>query len=292
MDYSQLAQLSASGLMVGAIYSLIAVGFIVVYNVSGILNFAQGEFVMLGALIAVSLYGLHAPLWLAALIAVIVVTLVGMIMERLVIRPAKNASLVTFIIITMGISIAIRGAALLFWGTNPHNLPPFSAGASLQILGAKIVPQSLWILGIALVSFFLLHLFFEKTYLGKAVKACVINPNAAQLMGISPQKMSALAFAIAGGMGALAGVVITPITLATYDMGLMFGLKGFVAAVLGGLTSIPGALLGGLILGLSESLGAGFISSGYKDAIAFLILIIVLFVKPNGLLSILGGKRV
>ncbi len=293
MDMSQLLQLLISGLILGVIYALIAVGYITVYNVSGIINFAQGEFVMLGALIGVSLYTHHLPIWLAIILSIAAVTLLAVLMQFLAIRPAREASLVTFIIITLGISIAIRGAALLIWGTDPYNLPSFTnAHQQLLILQAHIAPQGLWVLGITLLAFAGLYLFFERTYLGKVVKACVINPTAAQLMGIKPQSMSLLAFGLAGGMGALAGIVITPITMATYDMGLMLGMKGFVAAVLGGLTSVPGALLGGILLGILESLGAGYLSSGYKDALAFLILILILFIKPDGLLGKIGGKRV
>jgi len=292
MDPGQLLQLLIAGLVLGVIYALIAVGFITVYNVTGIINFAQGEFVMLGAMLAVTLHKYNLPLPLIILVAVAAMALTGMLMQRLAIRPAKSASLVTFIIISIGISIALRGSALLIWGTNPYTLPAFSNQAGLEWLGAHIQVQSLWILAITLLAFAGLFYFFEKTYPGRAVKACVINPNAAELMGINPQSMSLLAFAIAGAMGALAGVVITPITLASYDMGLMFGLKGFVAAVLGGLTSIPGALVGGILLGVLESLGAGYISSGYKDALAFLILVLILFVKPDGLLGKIRGNRV
>lgn len=292
MDPGQLLQLLIAGLVLGVIYALIAVGFITVYNVTGIINFAQGEFVMLGAMLAVTLHKYNLPLPLIILISVVAMALTGMLMQRLAIRPAKSASLVTFIIISIGISIALRGVALLIWGTNPYTLPAFSNQTGLECLGAHIQVQSLWILAITLLAFAGIFYFFEKTYPGKAVKACVINPNAAELMGINPQSMSLLAFAIAGGMGALAGVVITPITLASYDMGLMFGLKGFVAAVLGGLTSVPGALVGGVLLGVLESLGAGYISSGYKDALAFLILVLILFVKPDGLLGKIRGNRV
>lgn len=292
MDPGQFLQLLIAGLVLGVIYALIAVGFITVYNVTGIINFAQGEFVMLGAMLAVTLHKYNLPLPLIILISVVAMALTGMLMQRLAIRPAKSASLVTFIIISIGISIALRGVALLIWGTNPYTLPAFSNQTGLEWLGAHIQVQSLWILAITLLAFAGLFYFFEKTYPGKAVKACVINPNAAELMGINPQSMSLLAFAIAGGMGALAGVVFTPITLASYDMGLMFGLKGFVAAVLGGLTSIPGALVGGVLLGVLESLGAGYISSGYKDALAFLILVLILFIKPDGLLGKIRGNRV
>lgn len=292
MEQNQMLQLIASGLLLGGIYALIAAGYVIVFNVTGIINFAQGEFVMLGALIAISLVDTGLPLVVGVLLSIAIVTGLGMAMECFAIRPARNASLVTFIIITIGLSTAIRGLALLFWGTDPYSLPPFSAGGVLTIFGAKIVHQGLWILLAALVCFALLRWFFDRTYLGKAVRACVINPQAARLMGISPRRMSLLAFALAGGMGALAGTVIAPVTMATYDMGLMLGLKGFVAAVLGGLTRIPGAIIGGLILGVAEALSAGLISTGYKDAIAFLVLALILFFLPNGILGETGGKRV
>ncbi|MGE5415178.1 MAG: branched-chain amino acid ABC transporter permease [Acidobacteriota bacterium] len=294
MDAAQLLQLGVSGIVTGGIYALIAVGFIIVYNVTGIINFAQGEFVTLGALITVSLYSnAHLSLPLAVIISIAAVTLVGVVMERLAIKPAKNASLVTFIIITIGISTAIRGAALLFWGTDSFTLPEFQRLFDIKSLGgAHISYQHQWIMVTTLLCFVGLVMFFEYTYLGKAVRACVINKNAAQLMGISPQRMSLLAFAIAGAMGALAGIVITPLTSANYDMGLMLGLKGFVAAVLGGLTSIPGALVGGIVLGLAEAFGGGLVSSGYMNAIAFLILVVILFTRPDGFFGSKGGSRV
>ncbi|MDA8213411.1 MAG: branched-chain amino acid ABC transporter permease [Clostridia bacterium] len=289
---SQVLQFILSGLTLGGIYALIGLGFVTTYNVTGILNFAQGEFVMLGALITVALVGLKLPILLAIVLAVLVVALIGALMERLAIYPARHASLVTVIIITIGVSISIRGLALLIWGTDPYSLPAFSTGSPLSFAGASMTPQAVWVIGTAVAVVTALFFFFERTYLGKAVRACVVNKLAARLMGISPQLMSLLAVALSAGLGAIAGIVITPITLATYDMGLMLGLKGFVAAVLGGLTSISGAVLGGFLLGVLEALGSGLISSGYKDAIAFLILVLVLFIKPSGLLGSMGSKRV
>ncbi|MGE5405810.1 MAG: branched-chain amino acid ABC transporter permease, partial [Candidatus Saccharibacteria bacterium] len=250
--------------------------------------------VTLGALITISLYnGAHLSLPLAIIISIAAVTLIGIIMERLAIKPAKNASLVTFIIITIGVSTAIRGAALLFWGTDSFSMPEFKRIFDIQSIGgAHITDQQQWIMIATILCFLGLVMFFEYTYLGKAVRACVINRDAAQLMGISPQRMSLLAFAIAGAVGALAGIIITPQTYATYDMGLMLGLKGFVAAVLGGLSSIPGALIGGLVLGLAEALGGGLVSSGYMNAIAFMILVVILFTRPDGFFGSKGGSRV
>ncbi len=289
----QLLQLLFSGIILGGIYALIAVGFIVVYNITGIINFAQGEFVMLGAMISISLHqSMDLPVPAAIIIAVIIVTLFGIGMDRLAIFPARKASLVTYIIITIGISIAVRGTALLIWGTDPYALHGFAAENTVDLMGISIATQGFWVLGLSALCFGSLYLFFEHTYYGKAVKAAVINQNAARLMGINPQAISLFAFGAAGTVGALAGAFIAPMTMGTYDMGLMLGLKGFVAAVLGGLNSIAGALLGGILLGVLESLGAGYISSGYKDALAFLILVLILFARPDGLLGKMGGNRV
>ncbi len=291
-EASQILQFFLSGITLGGIYALIALGFVTTYNVTGILNFAQGEFVMLGALLTASLVGAKVPVLVAIPIAIVGVTLIGLALERMAIYPVRKAKIVTVIIITIGLSTAVRGLALLIWGTDPYSLAPFSSGDSINIWGARLIPQSLWIMATAVVIVAGLFWFFERTYFGKAVRACVINKLAASLMGISPQLMSLFAIGVSAALGAIAGIVITPITTATYDMGLMLGLKGFVAAVLGGMTSISGAVLGGLVLGVLEAMGAGLISSGYKDAIAFIILLLVLFLMPNGLLGSSGNKRV
>ena len=281
---SQVLQYVLSGLVVGGIYALIGLGFVIVYSVTRVINFAQGEFVMLGALIMVTLGGQAAPLPLAFLLALSAVSGIGALLERVAIHPVRRASVLTLIIITIGASIALRGAALLVWGTDPFALPPFTPGPPLQLGGAIIVRQGLWVLAVALAIFAGLWVFFTRTYLGKAVRACAINPRAARLMGIRVDRMSLLAFGLAGGLGAAAGIVIAPITYATYDMGLMLGLKGFVAAVLGGLVSPPGAIVGGFLLGILESLAAGLVSSGYKDAVAFVILIVLCLAQVAGLL--------
>lgn len=290
-EISQILQFIISGMTLGGIYALIALGFVTTYNVTGILNFAQGEFVMLGAIMAASL-STKMPLFAAIILTIFIVSVFGLLFERSALYPVRKASAVTAILVTIGLSISIRGVAVLIWGTDPYTLPVFSKGEALTLFGAKIPLQSFWVIGTALLVVSVLVWFFEKTYFGKAVRACVINKLAAQLMGISPQVMSLFAVAISAALGAIAGIVITPITLATYDMGLMLGLKGFVAAVLGGLTSISGAVWGGLLLGLLEALSAGLVSSGYKDAVAFIILVMVLFLKPNGLFGSGGSNRV
>lgn len=281
---SQVLQYVLSGLVVGGIYALIGLGFVIVYSVTRVINFAQGEFVMLGALLMVTFGGQDLPLPLAFLLVLLAASGIGALLERVAIHPVRNASVLTLIIITIGASIALRGAALLVWGTDPFALPPFSPGPPLQFGQAILVRQGLWVLAVALAIFVGLWAFFTRTYLGKALQACAINPRAARLMGIRVDRMSLLAFALAGGLGAAAGIVIAPITYATYDMGLMLGLKGFVAAVLGGLVSPPGAILGGFLLGILESLAAGLVSSGYKDAVAFVILIALCLAQVAGLL--------
>ena len=293
MDFmSQISQYIMTGLSVGSFYALVAMGFVIIYNVSGIINFAQGEFVMLGAMISVSLIKAGIPVPLSFIISVIAVMLFGVIMERLAIRPARKASPVTLIIITIGASIIIRGAALLIWGTEPYNMNPFSEGKPVHFIGAYLDIQRFWVMGVLAVIVVLLYIFFEMTFWGKALRACVVNRLAARLMGISPKKMTSISFGVSAAFAAMAGIAIAPISSATYDMGLLFGLKGFIAAVLGGFTSVPGAVIGGLLLGVAESLGAGLISSGYKDAIAFALLVLVLVIKPTGFFGFTGSKRV
>ncbi len=289
---SEILQYFLTGITLGGIYALIALGFVTIYTVTGHINFTQGEFVMLGALITANLVKTGLPLWLAIVTAVVTVGAFGAAFERAVINPARNSPVVTVIIITIGFSVAIRGMALLLWGTQSYPLQQFSAGEPINILGAIMNRQSLWILLLSIFVVTALFIFFERTVMGKALKACAINRLAASLMGISPQRMSLFCFSVCAAIGALAGIFITPITTATYDMGLMLGLKGFVAAVLGGLTNTTGAILGGFLLGVLEAMGAGLISSGYKDAISFLILLLVLLKRPGGLLGKPEGQRV
>lgn len=293
MDFSsQLLQFVFSGLTMGGIYALVALGFVIIHNVTGIINFAQGEFVMLGAMFMVTLVGVGIPTPLALVLSVILVMIIVGFIEFAAIRSAKKASPITLVIITIGLSTTIKGIALLVWGTDPYKLAPFSKGGPIQFGGATMVPQSFWVIGTTIVVLAFTFLLFEYTYWGKALRACVVNKFAARLMGISPSRMSLFAFMFSAALGALGGIVIAPITFVTYDMGLMLGLKGFIAAVLGGLSSTPGAVIGGFALGIIESLGAGYVSSGYKDGIAFLILLLVLFIKPGGIFGASGSKRV
>jgi branched-chain amino acid transport system permease protein len=290
---NEFAQYLISGLTSGAIYAVIALGFTVIYNATEVINFAQGEFVMLGgmAMIAVDMAG-RFPLAVSFVLAVSAVTLVGVVLQRLAIQPVKRPSPITLIIITVGASIFLRGVAMLVWGKDPLSLRPFTGATPIAVGGATITPQSLWVMGVSLVVMAGLHFFYKHTITGKAMRACAFSRRAARLVGISVDRMVLVSFALSAAMGAAAGIVVAPITLCGYDVGTMLGLKGFCAAVLGGLGSSPGSILGGFLLGVLEALGAGLISSGFKDAIAFLILLMVLFLRPSGLLGVKEVKRV
>jgi len=258
---SDYLQLLISGVSTGSIYVLIALGLITIYNVTSVVNLAQGEFVMLGAMLAIAYQKLSIPLVLAVLAAVVSVMVIGALVQRITVHPARHSSEVTLIIITIGTAIAIRGLALTVWGTTPYALPDFSPGAPVNLWGALLSRQRLWIMGTAAVVLVVLYLFFGFTLLGKAVRACAINRQASELAGINTQSIGLLAYAISAGMGAIGGIVIAPLTLATYDMGLVLGLKGFVVAIMGNMINAPAAVVGGLLLGVLESFTAGLFSS-------------------------------
>ena len=285
-------QFFVSGITNGSIYSLIALGYCLIQNATGLVNFVQGDFVMIGALLTITLYQVAGlPMPLAFLLAIAAVALLGVALERGPIRHSRNRDLLSLVIITIGASISFRGSAMLVWGKNAHTLPPLGGDSPIFFLKAAILPQSLWILGLSLTILGLLFLFFHFTLVGKAMRAAADNPFGAVLVGISVRRIVALAFALSGALGAIGGILITPIASMSYDAGVMLGLKGFAAAVLGGYGSVPGAVVGGLLLGVLEALGAGYISSASKDAIAFIILLFILFVKPSGLFGAVSVRR-
>jgi branched-chain amino acid transport system permease protein len=281
---SQIIQYLVTGLTLGSIYAMVGLGFTIIYNATGIINLAQGEFVMFGGLIMVFLTAtLRLPMVPAFFITLALVTIIGMIYERVFINPLKQTSLITLIIVTVAVSIFFRGIAMFIWGKEPYSLPPFSSGKPILFAGAAILPQIFWVIGLSLLSVILMNLFFNRTITGKAMSACAGNRLAASLVGINVSRMILLSFALSATLGAIAGASITPIALMEYDRGPLLALKGFCAAVLGGLGLGTGAVVAGFIIGIIESFSAGFISSGFKDAIALIILILVLFVKPSGL---------
>jgi len=290
---SQLLQYLITGLTVGSVYAMVAVGFNIIYNVTEIINFAQGEFVMLGGLIMVSLHvAMGLPLILAFPGTIVLVTVIGILIDRLAIRHIRRPTVFTLIIATIAVSIIIKGMASFIWGKDPFDLPAFSGRNPINILGAVIQPQYFWAIGFLVITVIALSIFFDRTIIGKAMSACADNSNAASLVGINVKQMVLLSFALSAAIGAVAGITITPISLMEYDRGAMLAVKGFGAAILGGLGSFPGAILGGLIIGSIESFGAGLIHSGYKDAFALIVLLVILFFKPSGLLGSIEISRI
>lgn len=283
---AQIFQLLLTGITIGSIYAMVAIGFNIIYNSTDAMNFAQGEFVVVGGLSMIMFHEtLGLNLFISFFISVALVTLVGIIFERLTISPLKNPPLVTVILITIAVSIILKGLAMLTWGKDSYPLEAFSGAEPIQIWGAAILPQALWVIGITLLVVLLLAYMFRFTMVGKALRACAINRDATKLMGINAKAMITLSFAISGAIGAVAGIIITPITLMEYDRGAALGIKGFSTAIVGGVGNSSGAVVAGLMIGILESFFAGFISSGYKDAFAFLIMLLVLFVRPGGLLG-------
>lgn len=289
---AEFLQFFFSGLTVGAVYALVALGFTLIYNASEVINFAQGEFVMLGGMVTVFLALAGVPLPVAALAAVIVSVAVGVALHRLAIEPARDAGVVNLIIITIGASIFLRGAAQVVFDKRFHSLPHLFGLEPIRIGGAAILPQSLVVLAGAAMIVLLLWLFMDRTLTGKAVIATAANRLAARLVGINTSRIVGLSFAVSAAIGALAGILVTPLTLTSYDVGTLLALKGFAAAMLGGIGSALGAVLGGLIVGMLEAFSAGYISSSYKDAVAFLVILGVLFAMPQGLLGRKKFERV
>jgi branched-chain amino acid transport system permease protein len=270
MDFwTYFPQLLFSGVTIGAIYALVGLGFVTISKASQIINFAQGEFVMLGGVITFFLLKvMNLPYSLAGLIAILIVILIGFMMHVLVIYPLRKASIVILIMATLGTSIFLSSTSGLVFGTLPKALPPFSGEQPLRLWGISVLPQSLWVLISTFLLLIFLYLLSHRTLLGKAMEASSTDPLGADLSGISRNHMVFLAFGVSAGVGAFAGILITPIFFTSYSSGTLLGLKGFIAAVLGGWGKNSGAILGGFVLGIVESLSMAFIPSGYKDGIA------------------------
>ncbi len=289
---SQFLQLFFSGTTVGATYALAALGFSMIYNASGVINFAQGEFIMLGGMVAAVLSAAGVSLPLAILAAVVVVTLVGLLIEKLAIEPARDADITSIIIITIGVAMIVRGAVEVTLGKGSHALPHFSGEKPIAIGGATLLPQSLWVMAVTALVVVALALFFGRTRMGKGILATAHNRLAAQLVGVDVKKVLLASFGLAAALGAVGGILIAPIATTSYDAGLMLGLKGFVAATFGGLGSGVGAIAGGVLLGLIETMTAGYVSSAYKDAVPFVLVLVVLVVRPRGLFGLGSTDRV
>ena len=288
---SDFLQLTFAGLSQGMVYALVAFGFVAIFSVSQVINLAQGELAALAGLVAISLAGSGLPLILALLVAVATAAIVAALIYRLTIAPVRRLTTLVSLILTLGVSTALKALMLLVWGPDAERLTPFP-GSGFTVAGVSIRSQELWILGVGAVVAFLVYRFYEDTVTGKALRACSEQPVAARLVGISPRRATMLAFVIAGVLGGIAGVVSAPITLSSWEIGLALGLMGFVAATLGGLVSMRGALLGGLLLGVLETLVAGYVDTGFRDAVAFVLLIAVLVARPQGIFGRHAEARV
>ncbi len=284
MNLELFFQYLVAGVTYGAIYAVVAIGFNIIYNTTGIINFAQGEFVMLGGMIAVTLNSV-LPLPVAILAAVLVTMIIGALIEIIFIRWLDKPTVLRMIIITIGISILIREIALHIWGESVKALPYFTGTAvsSISLGGVFISPQVIWVIAIFSVIVIALSLFFGYTLTGRQMRACASNRDAARLCGINTRNMITLSFMLSAGIGALAGCVVSPITYVQYDSGTGLAIKGFTVAILGGLGNSVGAVAAGIILGVLESFSIWVMPTAYKDVIAISILLIILFVKPSGL---------
>ncbi len=289
---SQFLQVMFSGVTVGASYALAALGFTLIYNASNVINFAQGEFIMLGGMLTVFFLKSGLPMPAALVLAIAIPAAVGVLVEKLAIEPAKDAGVEGLIIITIGASLLLRGLVQIWLGKGAASFPAFSGDAPIAIGGSALAPQSLWVLGTTAAIVGALWLFFNRTLAGKAILATSVDPLAAQLVGVNTQWALLVSFALSAAIGGIGGILLTPITMTSYDVGVMLGLKGFVAAVVGGLGNGLGAVVGGLIIGIVEALTAGYVSSAYKDAVPFLMIFIVLFFRPRGVFGARVTERV
>ena len=288
IDPTYLGQILVNGISVGCIYGLIGIGFCVIYNASGIVNFAQGAFVMLGGMITyllISAFGL--PILVAGILATLAVAMLGVALERLVVRPLwdRNATMFVMILATLAAQIVVERAMLLLVGDQPKSIPVFTDLPPIRIGGVAIGYQLLWIVGVSVLLIALLNAFFQRTLVGRAMRACAINREAAALQGIPVSSMLALSFALSAGLGAIAGILVTPTQYTAYNVGTPFAISGFIAAIVGGFGRPLGAFLGGIILGVSQALAVVVFGSGMKNVAALSVLLIFLFFRPSGLLG-------
>lgn len=286
-------QLIVSGLVIGGVYGLIALGFSLIFNSTQVVNFAQGELAMLGALFGVTFFThLDFPYPVAFVLAVACVSVVGMLFSRLAIEPLvrRKAHLHSLVVATLGAAFLIQSSSELIWGKDDLYAKPPLGSQTVTIFKANFVPQSFIVFAVVIVALALMWYFFGRTLTGKSFRAVALNRDAARLMGIDVERTVILSFGLAAALGAAAGLAFSPIVTANAYMGMSLSIKGFAAALIGGLGSSLGAVVGGLILGFLEAFGAGYISAGYRDAISFLVMLAVLCIRPSGILG-LGARR-
>lgn len=292
-DLTQFLQSIVNGLGVGLIYGLVGIGFCVIYNASGIVNFAQGVFVMLGGMICHTLltrFGL--PMVVATILTVPLVALIGVVIDALVIRPMwnKHAALFSIILATLATQVMIERITILTLGDQPRTFDEFTLGGPLKIGSIAISYQLFWILGCGALMVAALWLFFTKTKQGRALRACSQNPEAAALLGIPVHRMLVLSFALSAALGAVAGILVTPTQVTVYNIGSPFGVNGFIAAIIGGFGNAAGALAGGILLGLLQAIAIVLFGAGFKNVAALSTLLLVLFIFPSGIFAGLKWK--
>jgi branched-chain amino acid transport system permease protein len=286
--FNLIAQSVLSGIGIGAVYGLIGIGFCVIYNASGIVNFAQGAFVMLGGMLTnAGMIKLGLPLPIAAIGAIAIVAMLGVVLERIVVRPLWNRGSTMFVMIlaTLAAQIVVERITQIMAGDQPRTLPVFTDLPPLRLFGFAINFQFLWILGCSALVIVLLGLFFSSTKTGKAMRACSINRDAAALQGIPVSRMLALAFALSAALGAFAGILITPTQYTSFNVGVPFAISGFIAAIVGGFGRPLGAFAGGILLGVAQALAIVLLGAAFKNVAALSILLLFLFVRPTGLLG-------
>ena len=290
----ELVQSLVNGVGIGLVYGLIAIGFCVIYNASGIVNFAQGVFVMLGGMFAYSfLANMKLPLVLAAVLSILLTAAIGVLVQVLIIRPMweRKAPMFAIILATLAVQLLIEQIVILTLGDQPRTYPEFTTGGPLKIGSIAIGYQLFWILGCGALMVGALQLFFNRTRAGRALRACSQNREAAALLGIPVGAMLMLSFALSAALGAAAGILITPTQYTAYSVGGPFGVNGFIAAIIGGFGSAPAALAGGILLGVVQSGAMVVFGAGYKNVVALTILLIVLLFFPKGLFGGLARKQ-
>lgn len=286
MSLEQLIQTLVGGLAIGCIYSLVALGISMIIRATDIQHFAQGELLMVGAFAGLSSFWLgHLPFVLVLMAGMAGGGVIACVIELTAYRPlrARGVPLINVIIATLAVSIVLQNVARLIWGSEPLRYPALFAGGGISVLGAPVAPQMVWIVALGLALMVALQVFFRFTRLGLAMQAAAQDPQTAQLMGISVKQVATLTFAIAGVMAGGAGVLLGSLFFASFAMGFGVAIKAFVAATLGGLGSVTGAMVGGLLFGLIETFGGLVISTAYKDALGMVVLIGVLLLAPSGL---------
>src|SRR6266404_2702704 len=282
MDWDALPQFIAGGLAIGAVYGLIGVGFSLVYGTSRVINFAQGEFVVYGGLATVSFLALGFSPYLALPLALAGAIVMGGLLQALLSTARKGSNELTYIMSTIGVAIALQGLAHQIWGTDFKTFPLYPEGAR-KILGASVNYATVTILLATLAICMLMWFFLFRTMVGKAMRACANDGRAALTVGIQPRRMVLLAYVASAAIGGLAGILVTPSQTMSYDAGVLLAVKGFTAAIVGGLANPFGAVLGGLVIGVLEGVGVGLVSSDLQNAYGFIVLLIVLMLRPQGL---------